>query len=84
MTDPIERMKRARERYGESSNVGKWSEKTIRGFLIARGWTVDMGWTNEKRSMVSSYTALQHEVETDLTELIAAVDAVVKGESEHG
>lgn len=76
MTEAIERLKRARERYEESRD-------SSREMLIARGWIAkESGYVSPHNgNAYSRYGATGFEADRDETELIAAVDAVVKGEN---
>lgn len=85
MTEAIERLKRARERYGESHKPYPTLYELIE-LNKSRGWepAEEPWWTNKAKNrhanLISGATDIERELDT--AELIAAVDAVVKGETD--
>lgn len=81
MTEAIERLKRAREDITDSHNSNRYAKT-----LEERGWYLDPKsplWRHPLHDEPQgTYSAISIEQRSDLAELIAAVDAVVKGEME--
>ena len=79
----LERLKRARERYVAARGAVSATHDSKVDFLNSRGWTrrAKNGWKRGEKHHLDT-DAIEVERSDDLTELLAAVDEVVKGERE--